>query len=60
MSSEVTVFSDSDSDWACFGDIRKNLYAGVVLCTGVAVLQGIGELMAQERNVSYKTEIVFQ
>ena len=37
----------------CDGDIRKDLYANVVLSDGGAMLQGIGEQMAKECNVSY-------
>ena len=38
--------------WVCHEDIRKDLYAMLVLPGGFAVFQGIGEQMAIECNVS--------
>ena len=38
--------------FACVEDFRKDLHAGDVLCTGVAMLQGIGERTAKKCNVS--------
>ena len=37
----------------CDVDIRKDMYAKVVLSDSAAMLQGIGEQMAKECNVSY-------
>ena len=41
-------------------DIRKVLYAMVVLPGGVEMLQGIGEYMAKERNLSFDMVFLFQ
>ena len=39
-------------------DIRKDLYAKVVLSGGVAMIQVFGEQMAKECDVSYAKEFV--
>mmetsp|Transcript_19164 Transcript_19164/g.51226 ORF Transcript_19164/g.51226 Transcript_19164/m.51226 type:complete len:102 (-) Transcript_19164:54-359(-) len=43
----------------CDVDIRKDLYAKVVLSDGVAMFQGIGEQMAKECNVGYANDFLF-
>ena len=43
----------------CDVDIRKDLYAKVVLSDGVAMFQEIGEQMAKQCNVSYATDFFF-
>ena len=44
----------------CDVDIRKDLYAKVVLSDSVAVSQGIGEQIAKECNVSYAMVCCFE
>ena len=43
----------------CDVDIRKDLYAKVVLSDGVTMFQGIGEQIAKEYNVSYAKVFLF-
>ena len=43
----------------CDVDIRKDLYAKVVLSDSVAMYQGIGEQTAKECNVSYAEDSLF-
>ena len=43
----------------CDVDIRKDLYAKVVLSDSVAMFEGIGEQMAKECNVSYAEDFWF-
>ena len=49
----VPAVVDYPSIMKCCADIRKDLYAKVMLFSGVAMFQGIGEQMAKECNVSY-------
>ena len=44
----------------CDVDIRKDLYAKVVLSDGVATFQGIGEQMVRECNVSHAKDFLLQ
>ena len=41
----------------CDVDIRRDLYAKVVLSNGIAMFQGIGEQMAKVCNVSYAKDL---